>query len=337
MLAGTAENSAFVAKFTGAGEPLWSRAFGDQQYHAGNDLATGVGGDLYVTGEFVLTADFGGGVLTSAGSSDIFVAKFDSEGGHRSSRALGDGEAQQGRAIAVTSAGEILLLGVFYGVVDFGGITLEGGAGMQRAMFVAKFDADMKPIWVLPALSWTDHARATHGGDGAETKHEHDYARGHSVATALNGSTVVAGAASNGSTVNGPEVEVPNPPQALLQRFGQNGGRTLSRPLGLGPTQDEGALAIDGSGNVVVTAAFLGTLEFGNGVVLTSAGGRDLLLSEFDASGTYVDSLRYGEADRSEIGWSVALDSEGDAIIGGWSRPLNTFGVDRALLVKFAR
>ena len=88
---------------------------------------------------------------------------------------------------------------------------------------------------------------------------------------------------------------------------------------------------------MLVTAAFLGSLDFGNGVVLASAGGRDLLLSEFDASGTFVDSQRYGEPDRSEIAWSVAVDSDNDVVVGGWSRALDTFGADRPLLVKFTR
>ena len=145
-LASTADNSVFVAKFTGAGEPLWSQAFGSELYHSGADIAFGGSGDVYVTGDFVVSADFGGGLLTSAGSSDIFLARFDAGGAHLFSRAFGDAELQQARGLAVTSAGELLLLGAFQGVLDFSGIALTGALDMQQPMFVAKLDADMNPI-----------------------------------------------------------------------------------------------------------------------------------------------------------------------------------------------
>ena len=84
-------------------------------------LAAGAGGSLVVTGGFTGTADFGGGPLVSAGGSDIFVVKLDGAGEHLWSARYGDeGGAQEGQAIAVDSAGNILVAGVADGTVDFG-------------------------------------------------------------------------------------------------------------------------------------------------------------------------------------------------------------------------
>jgi hypothetical protein len=57
------------------GSPLWSKRFGG----ASSDQALGVAvegnGSVAVTGVFSGTVDFGGGPLTSAGGSDIFLLR----------------------------------------------------------------------------------------------------------------------------------------------------------------------------------------------------------------------------------------------------------------------
>jgi len=65
-----------VAKYDADGNHVWSQRFGD----TGSDWSWGIAVDTakntLVTGWFAGTVDFGGGPLISAGSSDIFVAKF---------------------------------------------------------------------------------------------------------------------------------------------------------------------------------------------------------------------------------------------------------------------
>lgn len=79
----------FVAAFGASGSHLWSRRFGDADFQEGQEVATDGSGNVVVTGYFSGTADFGGGPLTSTGSEDIFVAKFDVDGGHVWSRRFG--------------------------------------------------------------------------------------------------------------------------------------------------------------------------------------------------------------------------------------------------------
>ena len=65
----------FVNKNFGGGH-LWSKRFGDTGFDLGFGSAVDGSGDVVVTGSFDGTVNFGGGNLTSAGSKDIFVAKF---------------------------------------------------------------------------------------------------------------------------------------------------------------------------------------------------------------------------------------------------------------------
>ena len=58
------------------GKHLWSKRFGDAGTQAANAIAADASGNVIVAGRFEGTVDFGGGALTSAGLSDIFIVKF---------------------------------------------------------------------------------------------------------------------------------------------------------------------------------------------------------------------------------------------------------------------
>ena len=95
----------------GPSEETWSRSFGDASTQRVNAVAVDAMGAVFVTGSFSGTTDFGGGPLDAAGNdTDLFVAKYDTNGDHLWSRRFGDSSRQSGLAIAVGSGGEILSL-----------------------------------------------------------------------------------------------------------------------------------------------------------------------------------------------------------------------------------
>ena len=69
----------FVAKYDPAGNVLWARNAGGAGYAYGYGIATS-GPYVYVTGSFQWLAQFGSINLTSVGSQDIFLAKYDTNG-----------------------------------------------------------------------------------------------------------------------------------------------------------------------------------------------------------------------------------------------------------------
>ncbi len=71
----------FVARYDSNGDLLWAKQAGGTERNAGLGIAVDGNGNSYVTGELEGTSTFGPGetnetLLTSAGSFDIFVAKF---------------------------------------------------------------------------------------------------------------------------------------------------------------------------------------------------------------------------------------------------------------------
>src|SRR5262249_55883266 len=65
----------FVAKLDANGNHLWSKAFGDLNDQRAFGVAVDSTANVVITGNIKGSVDFGGGVLPSAGGSDIFVAK----------------------------------------------------------------------------------------------------------------------------------------------------------------------------------------------------------------------------------------------------------------------
>jgi hypothetical protein len=76
VLASLGGKDIFVTKLDSGGNHTWSKRFGDGSDQTASAVAVGPDGSGVVVGSFAGSADFGGGALTSAGGTDIFVAKF---------------------------------------------------------------------------------------------------------------------------------------------------------------------------------------------------------------------------------------------------------------------
>jgi hypothetical protein len=114
----------FLSKRAPDGNLLWVRTAGGSQTDSGRAVTVDLSGDVYVTGNFQSTAAFAGGTvsnqLTSAGDSDVFVAKYDSAGGVLKTYRLGGSLIDNGTSIAVDSRfGNLFSAGQFRGAVDF--------------------------------------------------------------------------------------------------------------------------------------------------------------------------------------------------------------------------
>ena len=127
---------AYLAKLSPTGTPLWAKGFGSAGTQTAVAVAVDGAGNAAITGVLNGSTDFGGGVLTSAGSADIYVAKYDPSGAHVWSRRFGDAANQTPRSIGVDAAGNWLVTGFLQGPTDFGCGAVIGGGGED--IFVAK-------------------------------------------------------------------------------------------------------------------------------------------------------------------------------------------------------
>lgn len=130
----------FLAKYNSLGNHSWSKAYSGSVV-ADNAIAFGLAVDgnanILITGYFQGSANFGGQTLTSAGSQDVFAAKYSAAGTHSWSHRFGGSGLDQGTAIVADPGNNIILSGYFSSSVSFGGSTLTNLNG--RDLYVAKF------------------------------------------------------------------------------------------------------------------------------------------------------------------------------------------------------
>src|SRR4030042_2516727 len=124
VMTSTSSADTFLAKYTSAGELLWCKRFGNasssiivRSIAIDNDNNN----DIIITGYFAGSVGFGGATLTSAGSIDIFMAKYTATGTHVWSKRFGSTDDDVGYGITVDRTGNVVITGFFTGSVDFWG------------------------------------------------------------------------------------------------------------------------------------------------------------------------------------------------------------------------
>jgi hypothetical protein len=296
--AGSGTADMFVAAYSAAGVHQWSHQFGGIYDDSGAAVAVDASGNVYVTGRFSDTANFGGGNLTSAGSFDIIVAKYSAAGAHQWSRRIGGTSWDEGTAIAVDSGGNVLVAGQFAGAVDFGGGPLSSAGSFDG--FLAKYTT-------TGAYAWAKRV----GGTSADTVS--------AVGVDASGNPTLVGYFAGTANFGGANLTSAGANDIFIARYTAAGAHQWSARFGDANDQRAFGAAVDAAGNVVLTGYFLGQLTFG-GPTLTNAAGADIFLAKLSATGGHLWSQQFGTGliSQGEIGEAVALDATtGDVALTG--------------------
>jgi hypothetical protein len=293
----------FIAKYDANGMHLWSHRFGSVEYDAALSVAVDALGDLWVTGYFCHTVDFGGGDLECAGATDIFLAKYDANGVHLWSKRFGGTEYDGALSLAVDGSENASVTGYFGGTVDFGGGDLESAGGND--IFLAKYGSGGAHLW------------SQRFGDGT-----HD--NGASVTTDGSRNVLVAGRFQGTVDFGGGDLESAGETDIFLAKYDASGVHQWSRRFGSTNIDNVSSVAADESGNVTVTGDFFGTVDFGGGDLISVA--NDIFVAEYNAvSGAHFWSERFGDAS-SDHGKAVAVDGAGSVVVTGDFRGTVDFG-----------
>ncbi|MDX2053212.1 MAG: SBBP repeat-containing protein [Polyangiaceae bacterium] len=122
--------NAAIATYTLGGVYSTVATFGAGGDDAITDAAQDPSGNIYITGYFRNSINFGGATLTTKGNTDIFVASFTNTLAHRWSLGFGSNGADQGNAIAVDKDGNVYLAGDQTGTINYGGGNLSIADGL---------------------------------------------------------------------------------------------------------------------------------------------------------------------------------------------------------------
>ena len=114
----------FIASFSPEGAFLWSFRAGGQSADYVTGLALDADQNLVITGYYYDAINFGDTTLISSGSSDIFLAKFSTDGDLLWATTAGGSSSDQSRSASCDPEGNILISGSFYYDITLGDTTL---------------------------------------------------------------------------------------------------------------------------------------------------------------------------------------------------------------------
>ncbi|NET44277.1 DUF4347 domain-containing protein [Okeania sp. SIO2B3] len=291
----------YVAKFDSDGNFLFAQNIGGSGFDAGFGIATDSDGNVWATGSFNGSIDIdsdGNNDLTSNGSVDSYVAKFDSDGNFLFAQNIGGSTVDQGNGIAMDSNGNVWATGSFEGSIDIDSdgnndLTNNGNADS----YVAKFDSDGN-------LQFAQNI----GGSGFDV--------GLGIATDSNGNVWATGFFNGSIDIDsdGTDDLTSNGDfDSYVAKFDSDGNLQFAQNIG-GSGFDRGnGIATDSDGNVWATGFFNGSIDIdsdGNND-LTSNGSVDSYVAKFDSDGNFLFAQNIGGSS-GDVGNGIATDSNGN-------------------------
>ncbi|AKT39292.1 uncharacterized protein CMC5_034400 [Chondromyces crocatus] len=257
----SSSSGVFLVKLDASGGHMWSRGFLDTGVMDWSFIDIDVSGNVIMAGGFQSSINFGGGVLTSAGESDVFLVKLNASGSHVWSHRFGDAAMQSVTAIAVDAQGDVVLVGRFKGTIDFGGGPLSASGNSD--IFVAKLDRHGEHVW---SKRFDD---------------DNTTATGVRVAVSPAGHVFVAGSFSGLTDLGGGVISSAGGTDVFVLELTADGGYRRSHHFGGSGDQNLTALALSG-GHLVLGGSFKESIDFGSGPI-AAAGEYDVFLAKLRA------------------------------------------------------
>lgn len=260
----------------------------------GNAIATDASGNVYATGGFNGTTNFGGTTLTSLGI-DIFIAKYNSAGTLQwVKQAGGSGAFNYGYGIAVDGTGNVYITGYIAAATDFGGTTLTPVG--NNDVFVAKYNSGGTFQWAVNA--------------GAASK----YAIGRGIAIDASGNAVIAGEFQGVTNFGGTTLTAIGNKDIFVASY-NNAGTLLWVKQGgtVGRSDFASSIAADALGNIFVTGEFYGTANLA-GTNVTAIGDPDMFIANFNNAGTLQWVKHAGHPSTQNPGFITSYPTKGIAI-----------------------
>lgn len=294
----------FVAKLDTNGNWLWARRAGGSNLDGGRGVAIDINANVYLTGCFEGTANFGSTSLTSSGNWGIFAAKLDSNGNWIWAVQSGGGTYNVGYDIVVDSDSNCYLTGRIIGDTNFGTVYLSSSGGSD--VFVAKLDSNGNWLWAKSA-----------GGTGSE--------EGYGIAVDNAANVCLIGVFTGIAIFGSVSLYSSGEQDVFCAKLDTNGNWLWARSAG-GAAREYGyGIDIDSEANLYVCGTFLGAATFGPHS-LTSIGIRDVFVAKLDANGDWLWVKQAGGTSANQC-YGIAIDSSDNIFLTGDYRETINFGL----------
>ncbi len=271
-------------------------------------LAADGAGNVFATGYFRSTLDFGGQSLTAdAGTRDVFLAKYTSEGQLLWVRQAGGPGNEEGRGLAVDPDGNVYLTGFFSGSINVAGAFLTGAGGSD--VFLAKFSSSGQRLWAVRT-----------GGTLNERAHALVYTPG--------AVTVVGYFSGTGANIAGNTLSSAGEEDVFVARFNSETGAGIwSRSAGGSDIDYAYGVCADPDGNVFVAGFFISNAVFGS--VALSGAMDEVFVAKLSPSGDWLWTVK-GGGNSADNAFAVAY-LDGAVYTTGYFGETASFGAHAAV------
>ncbi len=299
----TQKFDAFIAKYAPGGELLWTTSLGGIGEDAGNAITIDHAGNIIVVGLFAETMAVGTSELMSAGSDDVFIAKFAPDGTPQWAQSLGGPDSDAAYDVSVDLEGRIYVTGAFRQTIYIAGTAVES--------------AGNEDIYLLTLAPTGELVRIARFGERYR-----DF--GQRIAADDAGNVVLLAEFTDEVSFGGESLVSEGNRDLLLAKYNREGQHLWSKRFG-SPFNELGlGLALDPAGNIAITGSYDQSITFG-GENLKSRGESDIFIARFDRDGKHLWSRSFGSK-REDIGYGIATDTAGNIAVTGWFRQDIDFG-----------
>lgn len=312
ILNSNGSNDIYVAAYNSSGALLWAFNIGGSDHDEVADIHLDKNNRLLITGSITSSnVDFdphpaNTNIFSSAGSNDLFLAKYDVNGNHLWAFTLNGTQAERGISITTNSLNDILITGIYNSsTLDLNPDTSTfniSNAG-SNDILLAKYDSNgtfKTGFSVSGSIGEVSQAVITDGNDNIIIT---GYFSGVNVDFDPDtGTCYLSSSAGTGSSTD-----------LFLAKYTSTGALLWAFAAGYATgTSDVGrALAIEND-NIYVTGNFYGTVDFSHGAgtgILTSNGGMDIFVAKYNSSGVCQWAFNIGgtSSTQVELGYDIAI------------------------------
>lgn len=293
-----------IVKYSENGTWQWDAIFGDASDQFANDIAVDPANNVYISGGFDGSVNFGGGSLTSLGARDLFIAKFGPTGTYSWAKRFGDAQEQEPGGLSVDLGSAVYFTGYYKGTPDFGGGPLANNGS---------YDAFLVKLTSAGAHTWSKRFGDAGDQRGVAVANDHWT----NVYFGMDFTGTIDVGTGNVTSAGNYDIEI--------VQFGPTGNHQWSRHVGDAGNQNVQAIELQNpDGFPYVTGSNTGTMDFGGGPI-TSAGGLDIFIAKFDCFGGHLWSKGFGDANH-QSGLCMAVDVFGDVYLAGDNSGTVNFG-----------
>jgi hypothetical protein len=281
-----------------AQQHVWSMLLDNPSGHDGARLvAADASGNIVVGGEFSEELIFSSAVLDSHGSRDVYLVKLTSQREFLWAAQIGGPGPEEATGMGVDAAGNVYVMGTFYGTADFGGAQLTT-AGLADVFVAAYASNDGSLLW------------ARRFGDAATDIGSDLFVSGGDLIVAANFQQTIS---FGGETL----VSAGSYDVALARLSTQDGSHRWSARFGREAGDQVSGVAVGAQNRLYACGYFDLQTDAGSGV-LVSSGNTDSYVAAFDAGdGRPLWSRKIGGTG-FDVSRDVTATPDGNVVVIGY-------------------